>query len=696
MVEMNQTVENIPIMASAATVHAVNGRLAAAMGDEVPIWTPEIRDQAEHVIGGDVYRAPDGQWTHVDLAPADWDGAESGNPDMLAMVMRRFHMLWPLMSGYRATGDERYAQAARRYIATFLRDEPVGPDWTPGPRDGDTQYDIRVGTWLTALGEFRASPAFDIAFMGRMIEALQGNLRYLADHVRPDRNIRILHGRTLLLSGLRLEILPGADAWRRQGLAILNDAVRRQIMPDGSHMEATPGYHQCMLKDIRELWSLSREMLDIGLMVPTERVAKMADYLLAATRPDGVVSSLHDSRYAPEHSGEAHPRETWTAIRRKAGLPGTLPPVHAAFPDAGQAFLRDDWTAQTAYLTFDAAPRRSYHWHPCRNSITLFAHGRPLLVDPGYPFETPQFPRYGHRTAHHNTVNFNGWNQCASPAGFRMASAGGDALVEGLYGGGYWQGDGFGHGEGLFGEHHRVLLWIRGRFGVILDHVHHTGGEGRKPDIETCWQFAGGPVTCDPAGDRAFTGHPQGNLLMVFPVTLPGTVLSLHEGERDPMRGWLPVDWGRQCMPAPLLRVTAPVVDLWNGDMATLLIPYAGAQPPALAVAGSAPDAAPDTRRAGRVRLQAADGSADLFVWTRRLAHAIERQHGICTDASLVHLRLDPASAVTGGLLVDGTVCEYEGRDVTGRLTRMDRLETGENGIGDAGRTGGTKEADRP
>jgi hypothetical protein len=45
---------------------------------------------------------------------------------------------------------------------------------------------------------------------------------------------------------------------------------------------------------------------------------------------------------------------------------------------------------------------------------------------------------------------------------------------------------------------------------------------------------------------------------------------------------------------------------------------------------------------------------------------------------------------------VDGTGCEYEGRDMTGRLTRMDRLETGENGIGDAGRTGGTKEAVRP
>jgi hypothetical protein len=210
---------------------------------------------------------------------------------------------------------------------------------------------------------------------------------------------------------------------------------------------------------------------------------------------------------------------------------------------------------------------------------------------------------------------------------------------------------------------------------VILDHVHHTGGEGRKPDIESCWQFAGGPVACDPASRRVFTRHPRGNLLMAFPVTLPGSVFSLHEGERDPMRGWLPVDWGLRCTPAPLLRVTAPAVDPWNGDMATLLIPYPGAQPPGLTMAGGAPDTAPDTRRAGYVRLQAADRTADLIVWTRRIAHAIESQHGIGTDASLVHLRCDPAGVVTGGLLVDGTFCEYEGEDVTGRLERMDRLE---------------------
>ncbi len=675
---MTVPVHTSPGAGLAEAVHAVHNRLVAAMGDEVPAWSPEVRDKADHAVEGDVCRRPDGSWVRIDFDRVDWDGLESGNPQELAMVMRRFYMLFPLISAYRATGDERYPRVARRYIEAFLRDHPYSGDWKPGPGDGDTQYDIRAGVWLTALAGFSRSPSFDDAFAGRIVEAVCVSLRYLAGHIRPNRNIRILHGKTLLLGGLRLAALPEAAGWLAQGREILNDAVRRQILPDGAHMEATPGYHEGMLKSVRKLWALAHAMPELGLQVPTERVAAMYDYLLAATRPDGDVISLHDSRYVGVSELEGPVRESRAAFRRAAGLPGDLPPACAGFPHAGQAFLRDDWTAESAYLTFDAASSRSFHWHPCRNSVTFFAHGRPLLVDPGYPFETPQFPRYGHRTAHHNTVNFNGWNQCASPAEFRMEAAPGYALVEGLYGGGYWPDQGGGHGEGIFGEHHRALLWIRGRFGVVLDHVHHTSGAGRKPSVEACWQFAEGPVTCDPRTGRVVTRHKHGNLLLAFPVTLPGAKLTVHEGERDPMRGWLPVEWGGACVPAPLVRMTVPALDLWHGDMATLLIPYAGAEPPATRMSGSAPDTAIDTRRAGHVRMEAADGTSDLLVWTRRLAHAIERQHGVRTDGSLVHLRLDARGAVTGGLLVDGTGCAYEGTDVTDRLTVMDRLALGE------------------
>ena len=657
------------------SLYAVNRRLAAVLGDGVPEWSPAVKDQAEHAIEGEIYLSPDGLWTRIDFDRVDWNARDTVNPAHIIMVLRRFHMLGPLAAGYRASADERYARAARRYIEAFLRDDPPVDDWAPVPLDGATQYDIRVGAWLGALSEFRRSPAFDEAFMALMIKAVRAYMRYLSTHVWPDRNIRFLHGEVLLLTGLRLQGLPEAAAWLDQGRGILNDAVRRQVLPDGAHMEATPGYHACVLYGIRPLWHLARAMPELGLQVPTERVAAMYDYQLAATRPDGEGISLHDSRYQPAVvKPNTAVLDARAAFRREAGLPDRLPKTCAWFPHASQVFIREDWTAGSVYLTFDAATRRSFHWHPCRNSITLFAHGRALLVDPGYIFENERFPLYGGRTAHHNTVNFNGWDQSQSRVALRVSEAAGYTMVEGLYGGGYWPLENYSHGAGIFGEHHRILLWLHRRFGVVLDHVHHTGVEGQKPTIESCWQLSEGPAEWDPAARRVVTRHEQGNLLMHFPLVLEGTEMTLHEGERDPMRGWLPAEWGRLCIPAPLLRLAAPSYDPWHGDMASVLIPFPGARPPPLESSGTGPDAVADSRRAGCIRLDGANGEYDRIFWTRRLEHAIERQHGLFTDASLVHVRLNASGTVTDGLMVDGTFCEFEGAELTGRLKRMDRL----------------------
>jgi len=657
------------------TLCAVNRRLAAVVGDGPPEWSPAVKELAEHAIEGEIYRSPDGLWTRIDFDSVDWNCRDTVNPGHIIMVLRRFHVLGPLASGYRATADERYAQAARRYIEAFLRDDPPVDDWAPVPGDGATQYDIRVCAWLAAMSHFRQSPAFDEAFVALMIKAVRANMRYLVNNVYPDRNIRFLHGEVLLLTGLRLAGLPEAAGWVQQGKTILNDAVRRQVLPDGAHVEATPGYHGGVLSMMQNLWRLARAMPELGLQVPADRLAAMYDYQLAATRPDGAGISLHDSGYesavVKPHTSVLDAR---AAFRREAGLPEQLPKTCAWYPHASQVFLREDWTTESSYLTFDAATRRSYHWHPCRNSITLFAHGRALLVDPGYTFETEQFPRYGHRTAHHNTVNFNGWDQSESRAALQVAEAPGYTMVEGLYGGGYWPLENYSYGTGVFGEHHRTLLWLHRRFGVVLDHIHHTCVEGQKPTIESCWQLSEGPAECDPATRRVVTRHAQGNLLMHFPLVLEGTQMAIHEGERDPMRGWLPIEWGRRCIPAPLLRVAAPSYDAWNGDMASVLIPFAGATPPRIESRATGPDVLRDSRRAGCLRLDGEDGGRDLIIWTRRLEHAIDRQHGLVTDASLVHMRMNESGAVEEGLMVDGTFCEFDGVELTSRLKRMDRL----------------------
>lgn len=652
-------------------------RVIDALGDPVPACTPEIIEQAQRAEKGEIWRAPDGRWAQIDLDHTDWTCAKSINPETLQMVLLRFHVLIPLAAAYRETRDERYARTARRYIEAFLRDHPIVEGWAPKRFDGPTQYDLRVGSsecpgWLGTLHAFTDSPAFDEAFVGTIVHAARAHLLHLSKNVYPDRNIRAMNGEVLVVNSVRLAFLPEAAAWRTQGVRVVNDAVRRQVLPDGAHMEAVPGYHAGVMSLLTSLWRLSRAMPELGMEIPTESIVAMYDYNLATMRPDGEMISMHDSRYAPPMLDKPVPFGEWRAnVRKEAGLPVTQPPTVQVFPDAGEAFLRSSWTPDATYLTFDATTRRSFHWHPGRNAITLFANGRALLVDTGYPFATAEFPKYGHRTAHHSTLNLNGWNQSHAQAQLRVRSAPGYDLVEGVYTGGYWPQETYFHGNGLFGEHHRTMLWIHGRCVVVLDNLNTTSEVGHKPTVESVWQLSEGPVEIDAARQRATTRHDRGNLLMLFPLMPEGAAISKHEGERDPMRGWVPVEWGAKCVPAPMLRVAAKEYDPWQANYATVLVPFPGAEAPRVEASAVGPDLAFGGRIAGRIDLKWADGSTDRVLWIRRLDNAITRQHGVDTDASLVHLQFSPQGKLVNGLAVDGhfLVCEeLDGSDRIGQV----------------------------
>jgi hypothetical protein len=662
-----------------AQAERVRVALGWTMAEAGQTLDPAVHEQAERALRGEIRRRADGSYAQIDLEHTDWTCQQTDNPGATQMYLLRFYILPALATAWRVTGDERYAAGARRYMVAYLRDFPTRDDWEPARYDRATQYDIRVGStdnwgWLGSLPAFIGSQAFDEAFCLELLAAVQVHLRYLYSHVYPDRNIRILHGDVLLLNGFRLAHLPEAAAWRERGRRIINDALRRQVLADGAHLEAVPGYHNGVMHLLTNLWRLGRGLPELGLEIPTERLAAMYDYALATERPDGLQISLHDTGYAPSKANQPRPLGQERArFQADAGLPATWPPTVQEFPVAGQVFLRSAWDAAATYATFDATTRRSFHWHPCRNAVTLFANGRALLTDSGYPFRNAEFPAYGHRTEHHSTVTLNGWNQSQAPALLRVRRAPGYELVTGFYGGGYWPQEQQSHGQGLFGEHHRTLLWLREGLLVVLDAVNTTSESWRKPSVECVWQFSEGPLTLDGEARRAVTGHPDSNLLMLFPLVPAGTQLHRHEGEREPMRGWVTSEWGHHCSPAPMLRLAAPCYDPWRADLATVLLPFAGTTAPVVSAQATPPVYEFGERGAATVELIWGDGSCDRIIWIREMKNAIQEQHGVDTDASLIHLHLAPDGHLLGGLAVDGHYLEVAALgsgDVIGQVQR--------------------------
>jgi len=643
--------------------------LAEAWGDRIPEWNAAARKVADNAVAGIVSFSENGEYpTKVGRCQIDWQGSHHPNYEWSSQL-NRFFYLAELAAGYRATGNEEYACAARDYIEDWIRTHPITPDWQAVGRDNSLNLGIRMGTsqwpgWLGTLPVFLGSQAYDDNFVERMLASAEGQLDFLKDRGLPgEGNWRLTSLDTLLVSGILLKSRPRAVVRRDSAVRLLQDAFRRQVLPDGAHIERNPSYHHWMANVVARFWELGRALPELGLTVDPVVVARMYDYSLACMAPDGGWNALHDCQSArnPGYEPLFVMQVDRARFRQKAGLPDTLPALSQCFPNAGQICLRDAWSRTATYLVFDATQWGGAHCHQSRNGLALYVAGEPVLVDPGfltYNFSDP-LGVHGKSTRAHNTANLNGWNQVGTnPRGTRHFSSPGYDAVISTYEGGYWPGRYLwnfpeGCGAGIQAEHTRIVLWVRGRFIVVIDELVRSSAGGDDPFLEINWQFERGPIRVDEAAGRAWTGGDGANLLMLFPEMPAGMRLVVHEGETEPPRGWLPDEHGY--VPAPQLTQELRPMKSHGARIVTVLIPVSpGRETPGVQARFSG------VPNAGvvpcRLTLQWDNGDRDDVVWTAALKDMIGAVDDQFTDGSLAHWHRNAAGVIQAREVFDATL----------------------------------------
>ena len=614
--------------------------LLAAWGERLPAWDEDTKRRADAAVEGRELPRP---YSLITNRPS---------VDFLALA-------------YRDSGEERYAEAARRDLLESLKpfEKPVGKQTL-----SIATYcgNCRSGSFLGTLPIFLGSASFDDAFIDEMVAETTRLLNFLHDHISTgNMNWRIANADGLALGGLRLGFLPDGPHWAKLGIEALNDASHRQILPDGAHIERNPHYHLWMNCVFDAYEQLGSNRPETGLRIDAGAVARMWDYALCSTRPNGDENALHDSQAIRVGRMEDNvPLRLRAAFRRRVGLPDELPPLSRYFGDAGQVTLRDGWSEDATYLTFDATNWHTDHCHLSRNAVQVHAHGRTLLHDPGWLSDIGTYTDrpiglYGKATRAHNTLNLNGWNQSTvDPSRTRFRSADGIDVVSNDYEGGYWPGEfayGYvsGMGKGLYASHHRTLVWLRGRAIVVWDSLYRDQVDGELPSLEMNWNFCEGAAPrIDEAARRVVTQHEAGNALMLFPLLPDGLEWNVYEGSEQPLRGWAcgPAFSGT-LVPVPQLCLRLPRMDSRWAEITTVIVPFPGPEAPALAA--EAVPTAPDN--VGTLKLNWPDGSADELYWYYRLDLMIGERFGMDTDASMVHLSRDPAGEVTGGHVIEGS-----------------------------------------
>ncbi len=699
-------------------------------GQKTPDATPEVLDQAGQIADGTVFfyeRTP----VKVGLKDIDWTGSHIKHQEWPAQLNRFFH-LDPLAAAYRATGDERYARAARDYIEDWLRGDPYETATDLRAGDNTLNMSIRLGSseftgWGGVLPVFLKSPSFDDAFVEQVLRSIDHQVDWLSRHLTPSGNWRISQLDALVFTALRLPFLPGADRWLQTGREGLAAALATQFLPDGVHVERTPGYHHWMAQVAASYAQLARIFPQADAKVDADLLVRVLDYAAQSdlagvndstaphrdpdklewvekrrqiltklgmieaadgrqgttdkeTRRQGDMGQRRDAGAStPANTAGMAPGTATTSGRTLAGklpvAPDT-PPLRQVFSQAGQVFVRTAWKPGADYLAFDASTWGGGHSHLSRLSLAFRSGGRMLVADPGifsYEMSDPM-AAYGKSTPAHSTLNVDGLNQSGADARLLRAELGDEvALIHARYEGGYWQGQyywnfGDGRGQGVYGSHDRIVFWIEGEYLLVRDSMSTDKGH----EVRNVWQL--GPMegwSHEPDSRLWFSKNKDANLLLQMLHAQAGKVtMDVAEGSREPIAGW--VGWhGDDAVKAPRVEfryVADRPEHVWS---VVLLAPFAGGERPKYGVR-----ACRESNYGWLQYLEIAlpDGSIDRFGWSRQLMVPVDDGQPFATDGAFVWHRSDSGDRFVKGYVLDGSYLKCDGRMVFEDKSRQARM----------------------
>ncbi len=532
--------------------------------------------------------------------------------------LNRHQHLPRLAKSYRLIGREHYAEEAIAQIESWIEQNPpgIGVNW-----HSSLEIGIRAISWMWTLFLILPSRSLTDDSARRIGCSLFAQLEHVYRHTSlfssPNTHL-IGEAAALFIGGVVFGDLKRPAAWRARGAELLAAEAEKQILDDGVYGELSSYYHCYALDFYLQALVLARQNRFEFTHPRTQinrrdfmerRVCAMLEFLMHIARPDGTIPRLGDddggralalartdyrsfddalclgatlfSRGDFKQQAERFAEETLWLLGENAWETfeslEPRPPAEcsAVFRDAGYSTQRSGWGPQDSHLVFDLGGLGMLtggHSHADSLSVTLFAHGKDLLVDPGtFVYNgAPEWRDYFRSTRAHNTVVIDGCDQAEAGGTFRWntrmqprLSAESRATVEYLEA----QHDGYARLEsGVI--HQRRLLRVPGKYWVLADDLIGTGNH-----TYDFW-FHFGPAVESPELEQETSGvtmwsDKPGLYLGLF---ASGTLRSeLLHGLQEPVVGWVSHGYGHKMSssslrstlagsaPAAALTVLAPV-----------------------------------------------------------------------------------------------------------------------------------------
>ncbi|MGK5042353.1 alginate lyase family protein [Janthinobacterium sp. GB1R12] len=364
-----------------------------------------------------------------------------------------------LAQAWKVTGEQRYADGARRLLQSWFEQcpYPMGVHWT-----SSLELALRLLNWACAwelLGGM-ASPLFQgeagQRFLQQWLAAIYQHAHFIAGYFsRHSSANNHLFGEYmgLFVASSVWPCWPESAKWQALARQGLEEEALKQNTPDGVNREQAV-YYQHEVMDMMLLCQRIGQANGAGFSAAyLQRLERLADFIASLMDVAGNVPMTGDADDAQmvrlAHEDGWHRYRSLLAscavlferadFKRKAGhfddknrwlfgvaglqqwqaLGGGLPEAPVmAFPEGGYFLLGSHFgTADEVRLVADCAPLGylsiAAHGHADALAFTLAVGGEELLTDPGtYAYHTQKKWRdYFRSTPAHNTVSVDGQDQ---------------------------------------------------------------------------------------------------------------------------------------------------------------------------------------------------------------------------------------------------------------------------------------------
>ena len=343
----------------------------------------------------------------------DWEFAPHGNLSW-NWDLNRHLFFTRLGTAFFYTGDERYTA---KLVELWL-------DWSQrAGRNEKHAFEVaaRLQNWMWAYFLLEASCKAGPLLLRRLRELMLEEAVFLHAHLEyhwPNNHL-LLEAKALVEFVLLFPQFPFSKRIKPKALALIEQQILEQVLPDGGHSELCSMYHRIVAGELSELAQLcQRQSLPLGENVLT-RISAMQTLSAAMRRTDNSVPMLGDSSREDTYQrfDLAQPDFSdlnyWLAGEQWPE--NETPSMCRVFPASGYAFLRTQQASPSVHLTFDFGSlsrcATANHAHCDALSFDLHGGGQPLIVDPGFYFPWDgkrEWPDYFRSAQAHNTLVIDG------------------------------------------------------------------------------------------------------------------------------------------------------------------------------------------------------------------------------------------------------------------------------------------------